>query len=95
MTFERRVHRAIELQELARVFAEQMRPEFAQTSAHALRIRGQIKRAERAHLAVADQARVGFNADNRAVEDGDRFSAGPFVSASRAAEARLDKQRCG
>jgi hypothetical protein len=64
MALERRVHGAIEFQELARVFAEQLRTKLAQTSAHALRIRRQVKRTERADFAMADQ---GVATDQRGV----------------------------
>src|SRR5881409_2581022 len=79
MAFEGGVHFAIEPGELARIFPEQMRTEFAQTGAHSLRVSRQIKRPERAHFSVTDEARVRLDADNCAVEDGDRFAAGPFV----------------
>ena len=45
--------------------------EFAQTGAHALRIRWQIERAERANLAVTDEAGIRFNRNDRAVKNGD------------------------
>ena len=54
--------RAVQLAELARIFAEQMRPEFAQPGAHAVGVGRQIERPERTDLAVADQAGVGLDA---------------------------------
>ena len=79
MPLECGVHRAVELHELARIFAEQMRPEFSQTGAHAFRIRGQIERPERTDLAVASQSGISLDADDGAVEHCDRFAARPFV----------------
>src|SRR6185436_9001269 len=57
-----------------------MRPQFAQAGAHALRVGGQIERPERTDFAVANESSVRLNAHNRAVENGDRLAAGPFVS---------------
>ena len=79
MALESGVHRAVELHELARIFTEQVRPEFAQTSAHAFRVGRQIERPERTDLAVADETGVGLDADDGAIEDGDGLAAGPFV----------------
>src|SRR6185503_18287205 len=62
VSLERGVHLAIELHELARIFAEQVRPQLAQTGAHALRIRRQIERPERTNLAVALQSSVRLHA---------------------------------
>ena len=67
--------------QLGRIFAKQMRAKFANASANALRVGGQIIRAERTDFAVADEARVGFHANDGAVEHRDRLAAGPFVAA--------------
>ena len=79
MAFQRGVHRAIQLHELARVFADDVRPQLAQPRAHALGVGGKIERPERTDFAVADDARVRLHADDGAIEDGDGFSAAPFV----------------
>ena len=88
MPFERGVHGAIELRELARVFAEEMRAEFPQAGAHSLGIRGQIERSKRANLTVADKAGVRLDANNRAVKNGDRSAAAPLVG--RLVQRKLD-----
>src|SRR3954463_5097925 len=82
------VHAAVEDGGLARVEADEMRGELAQTSADALGIGGEVEGAERADFTVAGQAGVGLDADDGAVEDGDGFAAGPFVAAF--AEGKLD-----
>ena len=58
-----------------------MRPQFLQPRPHAVGISRQIKRPQRTHLAKADNAGVGLDADDGAVEDGNGFAAGPFVAA--------------
>ena len=73
------IHDPVEFAQLARIGAEYMGPQFAQAAAHALGIRRQVKRPKRADFAVADQARIRFDANNGAIEYRDRFSAGPFV----------------
>ena len=80
MPLERGIHAVVQFRQLARIFAEQMRPEFAQPGAHAFRISRQIKRPERTHLPVAHQARIRFHPDDRAVKDRHRFATRPFVS---------------
>ena len=55
--------------ELARIVADQVRRQLAQPGADAVGIGGQVERPERADLAVADEAGVGLDADDRAVED--------------------------
>ena len=79
MAFEGGIHRAIELCELTRVFADEMWAEFAQSSAHTIGVGWQIKGAKRTDLAVAYKSGVSLDANNGAVENGDRFSAGPFI----------------
>jgi hypothetical protein len=79
MALERGVHRAVQLHELARIFAEQVRPQLAQSGAHPLRIGRQVERPERTNLAVADKAGVGLDADDGAVKHGHGFAAGPLV----------------
>ena len=58
-----------------------VRREFTQPGANTIGIRRQIKRPERTHFAVAGEARVGLDPYDGAVENGDRFAAGPFVAA--------------
>src|SRR5262245_28856517 len=56
-----------------------MRRQFAQTGTNTFRIRRQIKWAEGTHLAVSDEASVGFHANNRAVKNRHRFADRPRV----------------
>ncbi len=79
MPLERGVHLAIQPGELARVFTEQVRPEFAETGADAPGKGRQIKRTQRTHFAVTDESGVRLDADNRAVKNGDGLPARPFV----------------
>ena len=69
MPLEGGVHAAIELAELQRVLAEQMRPQLGDAGAHAVRVGRQVERPERTDLAVADDAGVGLDLDDGAVED--------------------------
>ena len=80
MALQRRVHDAVELAELRRVFADELRREFLQSGAHPRRVRGQVRGTERAHFAVPDQSAVGLDADDGAVEDIDELAAGPAVA---------------
>ena len=57
MSLERGVHAPVEPLELARILAEQMRPELGEPGAHALGVGRQVERPERTDLAVADEAR--------------------------------------
>ena len=75
MALQGRVHALVELGELARIHADQVRAQLAEPGADSVRIGGQVERAERAHLAVTDDAGVGLDADDRAVEDADRLAA--------------------
>jgi hypothetical protein len=79
MPLERGVHASIQLAEFARIGAEQVRRELAQAGAHAVRVCGQVKRSERAHLAVSGQTVVRFDAHDGAVEDSDGLAARPLV----------------
>ena len=88
-----RVHAAVELGELRRVFAEQVRPELGDARAHALGVGRQVKRPERADLAVAGDALVGLDRHDRAVEDRDGLAAGPFVASFVQAAARRGRHR--
>ena len=72
---------------------DQMRPQFLQAGTHTLGIGRQVERSQRADLAVADQPGVGLDSDDRAVEDGDRFAAGPLVRAFDATAVRRDEQK--
>ena len=94
MALQRGVHPAVQPAELRRVLAEQVRPEFRDPGAHAVGIGRQVERPERADLAVADDARVGLDRDDRAVEDVDRLAARPLVAALRAGAARPGRPRC-
>ena len=81
MALERRVHAVIELRQLARVEPDQVRRQLAQARPHAFGVGRQVERPQRADLAEADESRIGFHADDRAVEDRDRLSTRPFVAA--------------
>ena len=74
MALEGRIHQAVQAAELTRVFAEQMRPELANSRPRALGISRQVKRSEGANLAMARQAIVGLDRHDRAVEDRHGFS---------------------
>ena len=79
MALEGCVHGAVESRELSGVLAEEMRPELTDAGAYALGVGGKVEGAQRTDLTMADQAGVGFDPDDGAVEDGDRFSAAPLV----------------
>ena len=81
MALEGGIHRAIELAQLARVEPEQVRPQLPQARPDALGVGGQVERPERAHFPVPDDPRVGLDADDGAVEGGDRLAARPFIGA--------------
>src|SRR5262249_13562003 len=80
MSLERRVHQAVQLAELARIGAEEVRTELADAGAHAVGVRRKVEGTERTDLAVADEALVRLDAYDRAVEDRDRLAAGPLVA---------------
>lgn len=79
MPFQRGIHAVIQLRQLARIAAEQMRPQLPQPGAHTLRVGGQIEWPQRAHLSIAHQVIVRFHRHDRAVKNGHGFPAGPFV----------------
>src|SRR5215207_4704287 len=79
MPFERGVHRTVELRELARILADEVRSELAQAGAHALGVRGKVERTKGADFSVTGTPVVGFDADDRAIEDLNRFAATPCV----------------
>src|SRR5439155_455400 len=67
---ERLVHPAVELAELARVFAQQVGREFRQPGPNAPRIGRQVGRPQRADLAPPRKPLVRVHPHDRAVEDG-------------------------
>ena len=68
MPLQRGIHATIEFAQLRRVFTEQMRAKFHNAGSCSRRIRRQIERTERTDLAVAGDAGVSLDRDNRAVE---------------------------
>src|SRR5258707_13929072 len=93
MAFEGGIHRAIELCELTRVFAEEMWAQFVQSGAHTIRVGWQINRAKRTHLAVAHKPGVSLDANNGSVENRSRFSTAPLF-ASRLTPGLWATARC-
>ena len=79
MPLECGIHAVVELAEFQRVFADEQRTQLEKTRTHAGRVSRQIEGPERTDLAVADEAGVGFNTDDGAVEYSDRFTARPLV----------------
>src|SRR5262249_41363837 len=71
---------SIQLGNLSRVLAEEMRPQFRDPGTGTIGVGGQIERAQRANLAIAGEPLVGVYRYDRAVEDGYRLTAGPFVT---------------
>ena len=69
MPLERGVHPLVQPPELGRILADQVRAELGDPGPDPGRIRGEIERPERTDLAVADDAGVGLDAHDRAVED--------------------------
>jgi hypothetical protein len=63
VALERGVHGSVEALELARVFADEVRGEHGDSGAHAFGVGGEVGGAEGADFAVADEAGVGFDAD--------------------------------
>src|SRR5690606_24443712 len=61
--------------------ADQVGAQFGDPGATAFGIGGQIERPQGADLAMPGHAFVGFDTHDGAVEDGDRFAAGPLVTA--------------
>ena len=74
------IHEVIEFGEFEGIFSDEMRSEFPKTRADALGVSWEVKWSEGADFAVADDAGVGFDANDGAVEDIDGLSAGPFIS---------------
>ena len=58
-----------------------MRPKFGDSRANAVGVGRQVERTERANLAPAGDAAVGFDFDDCAVEDRNRFASRPLVTA--------------
>src|SRR5690349_4589974 len=65
-----------------------MRSELAQTGADAFGIGREVKGAEGADFAVADEAGVGLDADDGAIKHGDGLAAAPLVG--RLVQGELD-----
>src|SRR5690349_15346488 len=57
-----------------------MRSKLPQSCPDSFGIRREIERTKRADLAIASQPRIGLDTDDRTVEDGYGFPAGPFVA---------------
>jgi len=70
----------IEFGEFEGIFSDEMRSEFPKTRADALGVSWKVKWSEGADFAVTDDAGVGFDANDGAVEDINGLSAGPFIS---------------
>ena len=68
MPLQRGIHATIEFAQLRRVFTEEMRANFHDARPCSRRIRRQIERTKRTDLAVAGDADVSLDRDNRAVE---------------------------
>ena len=81
MAFERGIHPSIESRQLKRIFAQQVRPQLGDAGANAFGVGRQVKRPQRADLAIAHDARIGLHAHDGAIEDRDGFPARPFVTA--------------
>src|SRR4051812_5491341 len=79
MAFQRRVHRSVELRQLARIFADDMRAELAKSGAYALGVCRQVEWTERADFAVSNEPGVRLDAHDGAVEDLNRLAATPRV----------------
>ena len=77
--FQGGVHAVVELQQFPRVVPDQVWGEFPQPCPHAVGVGRQVERSERANLAVAHKAGVGFDTDDGAVEHRDRLTARPLV----------------
>src|SRR5262249_4184007 len=61
-------------------FAEEVRADLLDSCTHAVRVRRQIERPQRADLAVPDDTGVRFDFDNGRVENRHRFAARPLVT---------------
>lgn len=80
VAFEGGIHEVIEFGEFEGIFSDEMRSEFPKTRADALGVSWKVKWSEGADFAVTDDAGVGFDANDGAVEDINGLSAGPFIS---------------
>src|SRR5438105_4910308 len=77
MSLEGGVHFVIELCDLARVFAQEVRPQFTQSSAYSFAVGRKIERTQRTHFAITNRTRIGLDPDDGAIKDADVFSARP------------------
>jgi hypothetical protein len=69
----------VEFDEFAGVLTDEVRAEFAEAGADTFGIGGKIEWSEGTDFAMTGEASICFHPDDGAVEDGDGFSAGPFV----------------
>ena len=81
VALEGAVHLFVEDGQLAGVEADEVGRKLGEAGADTGGVGGQIEGAEGADFAVADEAGVGLDLDDGAVEDVDRFAAGPGVAA--------------
>ncbi len=70
MALQMLVHDAVDDAELPWILAQQMRRQLSQPGARAVGVGRQIGRAERTNFAMADQAGIGVDANDRGVVDG-------------------------
>jgi hypothetical protein len=75
------VHEPVQVLQLRRVLAQQVRAELGYAGPCPLRIGRQVERTQRADLAMADGPFIGLDSHDRAVEHLNRLAAGPFVAA--------------
>ena len=64
---------------MTRVESNQVRPQFANTSANTVRICWQIEGAQGTNLSVANKSGIRFNSDDGAVKNSNRLATTPFV----------------
>ena len=83
------VHESVELFEFGGVVADEVGAELLDSGADSGGVGGEVEGAEGADFAVAGDAFVGLDFDDGGVEDGGRFSAGPFVGAFLEGEVDL------
>jgi hypothetical protein len=93
MALQRSVHQPVERAEFQRIGPDQVRAQLPQPRAHPLCVGRKVGRAERTHLAMANQAFIGFDAYDRTVEHLHGLAASPVIAAFPQRQINLKGQK--